>query len=74
MRFVVDKVALGQVFLPVLQFFPVNIILLMLHTGIHLHSTLHHDNWVNLAHFKQSNARPDTGEHQKELDYHIAYF
>jgi hypothetical protein len=63
MRFVEDKVALGQVFIPELQFFRVNIILLMLHTGIHLHSTLHHDKWVNLANFKQNNAHSDTGDH-----------
>ena len=65
MRFVEDKVALGQVIIPELHFFPVNIILLMLCTGIHLHSTLHHDKWVNLAHFKQNNAHSDTGDHQK---------
>jgi len=63
MRFVEYKVALGQVFIPELQFFPVNIILLMLHTGIHLNSTCHHDKWVNLAQFKQSNAHSDTGDH-----------
>jgi hypothetical protein len=63
MRFVEDEVALGQVFIPVLQFFPVNIILLMLNTGIHLHSSLHHDKWVKLAHFQHSNARSDTGDH-----------
>jgi hypothetical protein len=63
MRFVEDKMALGQVFIPVLQFFPVNIILLMFHTGIHLQSTLHHNKWLNLAHFKQSYTRSDIRDH-----------
>jgi hypothetical protein len=35
--FVVDEVALGQVFLLVLRFSPVSIILLVLHTHLHLH-------------------------------------
>jgi hypothetical protein len=46
MRCVEDKVALGQVLIPGLQFFPVGIIALTLHTGIHLHSTFHHNKWV----------------------------
>jgi hypothetical protein len=40
MGFVVDKVALGLVFLPVLQFSPVSIIPPMLHTHLHLHIAL----------------------------------
>jgi hypothetical protein len=35
--FVVDRVALGQVFLPVLRFFPVTIISPFLHTHLYLH-------------------------------------
>jgi hypothetical protein len=36
-RFVVDKVALGQVFLQILRFSPVSIIPPILHTHLHLH-------------------------------------
>ena len=36
-RFVLDKVALGQVFLPVLRFTPVSIIPSLLHSHLHLH-------------------------------------
>jgi hypothetical protein len=39
-RFVVDNEALGQVFLPVLQFSPVSIIPSMLHIHLHLHVAL----------------------------------
>jgi hypothetical protein len=38
--FVVDKVALGQVFLPVLQFSHVSMIPPMLHTHLHINTTL----------------------------------
>jgi len=36
MRFVVNKVASGQVFLSVIKFSPISIILSMLHTHLHL--------------------------------------
>jgi hypothetical protein len=38
-RFMVDKLALGQVFLRVLQFPPIYIIPPMLHTCLHVHTT-----------------------------------
>ena len=40
LRLVVEKLAKGQVFLPVRRPFPVNIILLALHTHLHLHVAL----------------------------------
>jgi hypothetical protein len=39
-RFVLYKVALGQVFLRVLPFYPVSIIPPMLHINLHLHTVL----------------------------------
>jgi hypothetical protein len=39
-RTVVDKGALGQIFLPVLRFYPVTTIPLVLHTDIHLQTAL----------------------------------
>jgi len=40
MGFVVDKMALGQVFLQALLFFPVSNISLLLCAALHLHATL----------------------------------
>jgi hypothetical protein len=42
-RFVVDKAALGNVFLSVLRFSPVSTIPTMLHTDVHLHVVLSQD-------------------------------
>jgi hypothetical protein len=39
-RYVVDKVALGRVFLRVLRFLPVTVIPPVLHTHLHLHVAL----------------------------------
>ena len=39
-RFVMDAMELGQVFLPILRFSPVNIIPLVLHIHLHLHVAL----------------------------------
>jgi hypothetical protein len=62
-RFVVEKVPLGQVSLPVLQVSPVSIIPPMLHTHLHLHAALTTTtNGRSLGTLKQSNVLSDRWE------------
>jgi hypothetical protein len=61
--FVVDRVALGQVFIPVLRFSPVSIIPSMLHTQLHLHVALtRRTNRRSLGTFRNSSALSAVGE------------
>jgi hypothetical protein len=54
-RFVIDRVALGQVFLRILQFLSVSIISLVLHIHSQLNSSLLSESRRSLATFKHSN-------------------
>jgi hypothetical protein len=55
LRFVVDKAALREIFLPVLQFSSVSIILPLLHTHLHLHvAVTRRTNGHNLGTFQNA--------------------
>jgi hypothetical protein len=63
MTFVVDKVALGQVFLQVLRFSPVSIIPPMLHTHLLLHAFLNRRRNNETWEPSKSNALLELGGH-----------
>jgi len=61
--FVVDTVALGQVFIPVLRFPPVSIIPSVLHTRLHVHvAVTRRTNMRSLGTFQNSSAVSAMGE------------
>jgi hypothetical protein len=63
-RFVVDNVSLGQVFLPVLRFSPVSIIPSLLHTLLYLHDIrFSGKSGRKLGTAKKSNALSEIGGH-----------
>ena len=73
-RFVVDKVALGQFFFsPSTSVFPCQYH--SINAPYRYSSTFYSSSWqVGKPYTLQSNARPDTGEHWKELGCHIVFF
>ena len=67
MRFVVDKVALEQVFSEYFDFPPVSIIPSMLHTHLGLHVALTaRTNWRNLRDLQKIDTVSEIGEHWRE--------
>jgi hypothetical protein len=69
--FVVDSVALGQVFLQVLKFFPGSIIPSMLHAHLHLHATvIRRTSKQSLGTFKERHACLVIRQHLTKKYFH----
>jgi hypothetical protein len=70
-RFLVEKVALGQVFIRVLRFYPVSRVppCLFLYT----YCSYRKDNWAKLENLPKSNAFSETGEHCTEKYFQLFY-
>jgi hypothetical protein len=70
-RFVVDKPALGQVFLSALGFFPVTTIPPMLHNHLHLHVAVNQSGkWAKPGNLPKSNGLSEIGKGWVEKSFH----